>query len=97
MNWLLRSVSSPSCLHDLLWFFVAALEGRTDPPSSSPGGNPANAAAEVDPSVAAAAAGGEAEKVAKEKRNRKNQKELNQGSSVRLKLGAWWLAIYQPN
>ena len=81
MNWLLRSVSSPSCLHDLLWFFVAALEGRTDTPSTNPGSNPAAAAA-VDPSPAAGnaavAAGGE-DKVAKEKKNRKNQKELNDG------------------
>uniref|UniRef100_A0A0K2UH48 RCR-type E3 ubiquitin transferase n=1 Tax=Lepeophtheirus salmonis TaxID=72036 RepID=A0A0K2UH48_LEPSM len=26
LNWLLRSVSQPDCLHDLLWFFVASLE-----------------------------------------------------------------------
>ncbi|QQP38464.1 Putative E3 ubiquitinprotein ligase MYCBP2like [Caligus rogercresseyi] len=26
LNWLLRSVSQPECLHDLLWFFVASLE-----------------------------------------------------------------------
>lgn len=25
MNWLLRNVSQPECLHDLLWWFVAAL------------------------------------------------------------------------
>ena len=27
LNWLLRSVSQPACLHDLLWCFAAALEG----------------------------------------------------------------------
>ena len=26
LNWLLRSVSQPACLHDLLWCFAAALE-----------------------------------------------------------------------
>ena len=25
LNWLLRSVTQPTCLHDLLWCFVAAL------------------------------------------------------------------------
>ncbi|XP_035682944.1 E3 ubiquitin-protein ligase MYCBP2-like isoform X1 [Branchiostoma floridae] len=25
LNWLLRSVTQPTCLHDLLWFFVASL------------------------------------------------------------------------
>jgi E3 ubiquitin-protein ligase MYCBP2 len=29
LNWLLRSVSQPACLHDLLWCFVSALEGNT--------------------------------------------------------------------
>ena len=24
-NWLVRSVTQPTCLHDLLWFFVASL------------------------------------------------------------------------
>ena len=24
LNWLIRSVTSPVCLHDLMWFFVAA-------------------------------------------------------------------------
>ena len=79
LNWLLRSVSSPSCLHDLLWFFVASLEGRADPPPAAAAGNPAAAAA--DPSQAAAAApvaGGE-DKVAKEKKNRRNQREFNDG------------------
>ena len=78
LNWLLRSVSSPSCLHDLLWFFVAALDGKTDAPSANSGSSPAAAAADPSPAAAAAAAaaGGE-EKVAKEKKNRKNQKELN--------------------
>ena len=73
LNWLLRSVSRPSCLHDLLWFFVAALEGKTDSPSASANNPAAAAGAAGDPSLAA---GGE-EKVAKEKRNRKNQKEHN--------------------
>ena len=48
LNWLLRSVSSPCCLHDLLWFFVAALEGKTDSPSVNPGGNPAAAVAKIN-------------------------------------------------
>ena len=30
LNWLLRSVSQPACLHDLLWCFVAALESNSD-------------------------------------------------------------------
>ena len=30
LNWLLRSVSQPACLHDLLWCFVAALEANSD-------------------------------------------------------------------
>ena len=25
LNWLLRSVTQPICLHDLLWWFVASL------------------------------------------------------------------------
>ena len=25
LNWLLRSVTQPACLHDLLWWFVTAL------------------------------------------------------------------------
>ena len=29
LNWLLRSVSQPACLHDLLWCFVAALEANS--------------------------------------------------------------------
>ena len=29
LNWLLRSVSQPACLHDLLWCFVSALESNT--------------------------------------------------------------------
>ncbi len=29
LNWLLRSVSQPACLHDLLWCFVSALECNT--------------------------------------------------------------------
>ena len=29
LNWLLRSVSQPACLHDLLWCFVSALEANT--------------------------------------------------------------------
>ena len=30
LNWLLRSVSQPACLHDLLWCFVAALEANSE-------------------------------------------------------------------
>lgn len=30
LNWLLRSVSQPACLHDLLWYFVAALEANSE-------------------------------------------------------------------
>ena len=30
LNWLLRSVSQPACLHDLLWCFAAALENQLD-------------------------------------------------------------------
>ncbi len=30
LNWLLRSVSQPACLHDLLWCFVAALESNSE-------------------------------------------------------------------
>ena len=29
LNWLLRSVSQPACLHDLLWCFVSALESNS--------------------------------------------------------------------
>jgi len=29
-NWLLRSVSQPACLHDLLWCFAAALENQQE-------------------------------------------------------------------
>ena len=29
LNWLLRSVSQPACLHDLLWCFVSALEANS--------------------------------------------------------------------
>ena len=82
MNWLLRSVSSPSCLHDLLWFFVASLEGRADPPPAAAAGNPAAAAADPSQAAAAAAApvgGGGEDKVAKEKKNRRNQREFNDG------------------
>ncbi|ROT60666.1 putative E3 ubiquitin-protein ligase MYCBP2 [Penaeus vannamei] len=35
LNWLLRSVTQPTCLHDLLWCFVAALT-PTSPPLQPP-------------------------------------------------------------
>lgn len=35
LNWLLRSVTQPTCLHDLLWCFVAALT-PTSPPMVPP-------------------------------------------------------------
>ncbi|XP_023712844.2 E3 ubiquitin-protein ligase MYCBP2 [Cryptotermes secundus] len=36
LNWLLRSVTQPACLHDLLWWFVAALmPAAPDPDSAS--------------------------------------------------------------
>lgn len=40
MNWLLRSVTQPACLHDLLWWFVAALmPAPPDPDSDGEEGN----------------------------------------------------------
>ncbi len=39
LTWLLRSVSQPACLHDLLWFFVAALEAKNEPATSEGGGS----------------------------------------------------------
>lgn len=31
LNWLLRSVTQPMCLHDLLWWFVASLTPTVPP------------------------------------------------------------------
>lgn len=36
LNWLLRNVTQPSCLHDLLWWFVAALSHPTSTIEAEP-------------------------------------------------------------
>lgn len=44
LNWLLRSVTQPTCLHDLLWCFVAALT-----PTGPQQGTPAAPAEDINP------------------------------------------------
>ena len=76
LNWLLRSVSQPACLHDLLWWFVAALEAKLDPSVS-----PALSAAEAVVARAVAAAAAD-EKGGKEKKNRKNAAAAHGGAAA---------------
>eukprot|EP00095_Tigriopus_kingsejongensis_P005847 maker-scaffold697_size109876-snap-gene-0.24 protein:Tk05847 transcript:maker-scaffold697_size109876-snap-gene-0.24-mRNA-1 annotation:"e3 ubiquitin-protein ligase mycbp2 isoform x1" len=64
LTWLLRSVSQPACLHDLLWCFISALESTNDLPP------PTNEAKVLN-------GGGSPllphdEKVGKDKKNRRN-------------------------
>eukprot|EP00094_Tigriopus_californicus_P010528 TCALIF_10156-PA protein Name:"Similar to MYCBP2 E3 ubiquitin-protein ligase MYCBP2 (Homo sapiens)" AED:0.02 eAED:0.04 QI:14/0.77/0.5/1/0.88/0.8/10/0/4914 len=70
LNWLLRSVSQPSCLHDLLWCFSSALESPnelTNPngPLDKSGAGVLNGASSLGP----AAVPEDKSKVKKNKRN----------------------------
>ena len=82
LTWLLRSVSQPACLHDLLWWFVAALEAQLFDPVVSPTSAALSAAeAVVARAVASVAA---EEKNGKDRKNRKNaQQQAGGGANLK--------------